>query len=192
MANALFQVIPMDPKHLAFCEEYLITLNATEAYSRTHPKAKRNTCWTGAYETMRNPEVAAYIKEKLGERAMESEEVLARLAEQARGSLAPFIKVDGEGSVWFDFSDERVQPYIHLIKNVTTQSRVLKTSTAGKGKNAVRTEVIQQWVKVELNDQQSALVHIGRHLKLFTDRVEHDMTLHVEGFEQIVKEVYGD
>ena len=36
----------MKPELKAFADIYLATFNAAEAYSQTHPKAKRSTCWT--------------------------------------------------------------------------------------------------------------------------------------------------
>jgi len=81
---------------------------------------------------------------------MDADEVLARLADQARGNIADFMNTEVPGGI-IDLEKAQELGLTHLIKSISWT---------------------KQGVKVELYDAQAALVHIGRHLKLFTDRVE--------------------
>lgn len=137
---------PLRPRHRAFADAYLETWNETEAARRVklaHPDRQGS-------RLLKNVEVQAYIQKRLQEKAMSADEVLARLAEQARGSLDDFITLNGRG-FRIDVAKARKAGKMHLIKSIS------------KGKQGTR---------IEICDAQAALVHIGRHLKLFTDMTE--------------------
>jgi hypothetical protein len=86
---------------------------------------------------------------------MQADEVLARLTEQARGSLNNFINAAGE----IDLEKARQDDKLHLLKKYKVTERTFKGVT-------------ERNVEIELYDAQVALAHLGRHLKLFTDRQE--------------------
>jgi len=44
---------------------------------------------------------------------------------------------------------------------------------------------------VEFYDAQSALVHMGKHYKLFTEQTAFDGVLRIEGLEQLLDRIYG-
>ena len=178
----------------AFCEIYLATFNAAEAYAQTHPKAKRNTCWTQGAETLRNPEVKKYLDARMKEQTMEADEVLARLTAQARGDLSPFFLIQ-DGQVYLDIANPNAREAMHLVKKISLTNRVLRTTTenaGGKGGDKHKEELIQQWVQVELHDPQAALKLIGTHHKLFTERVEVDNTLHIDGYEEMMNKIWNN
>jgi hypothetical protein len=90
----------------------------------------------------------------MAEHAMPADEVLARLAEQARGTMAAFLKTNADGEpTGFNLGPDTPP---HLIK---------KVSFTDKG------------VAFELYDAQAALVQIGKVHGLFTDRTEHSGTI---------------
>lgn len=134
-------------KQKAFIEHYLETWNATEAARRAGYKGNYNTLGVVGFENVRKPKIAEAIKKRLAEKAMSADEVLSRLADQARASVADFIS-DDDGEIDL----VAVKKMGHLVKSVT------------------RT---RQGLKLELHDAQAALVHIGRHHALFKDKVEH-------------------
>jgi hypothetical protein len=146
-----------------FILEYLECWNATEAYLASHPKCKSNgAARVGGSKALTNPNIRAAIDARLKDKAMGADEVLARLAEQGRMSISEFIVestnteydkdgnevgvVDTVGLNW-----KAIRKYGHLIKSITST---------------------QYGPKIELHDGQAALVHIGKHLKLFTDQVD--------------------
>lgn len=96
------------------------------------------------------PEVRAAIDRRLDEMAMPANEVLARLAEHGRASLGEFLTASGRG-VRLDVAKAAKSGKLHLLKSYA------------KGKDGV---------KIEMVDAQAALVQLGRHHKLFTDKTE--------------------
>lgn len=131
-------------KQRIFVDHYLLCLNATEAAKRAGYSEK--TAYSIGWENLRKPEIAAAVQQGLTERAMPADEVLARLAEHARGSIGAFIRTNDEGKPeGFSLSADRP---LHMVKKVTVTD---------KG-----------W-SFEMYDAQSALVHIGKHHGLFTN-----------------------
>lgn len=54
----------LNPRVLAFANEYLRTLNGTASYMHTHPGCKPNTAATESCRMLRNPKVRAYIEDR--------------------------------------------------------------------------------------------------------------------------------
>src|SRR5690606_12450797 len=91
---------------------------------------------------------------------MSADEVLVRLAEQARSAHGAYLSETGG----IDMARLLADGKGHLVKGI-------KQTAYGRN--------------IEFYDAQAALVHIGKHHKLFTEKVEH------EG-EVSLKVVYGD
>lgn len=73
-----------------FALEYLANgRNATEAWHKTHPKAKRTTCGAEGSAALTKPEIAAFIAKADAERQaaliMSADEALAGISQHARG-----------------------------------------------------------------------------------------------------------
>lgn len=137
--------IELTDKQRVFVEEYLVCWNATQAailagYSK---KTARNL----GCETLAKPYIQEIIQARLKEKHLTADEVLARLADQSRGSLSDFITLSGRG-FRFDMKKAIENGKLHLIKSIT------------KGPKGTR---------IELYDAQAALVHIGKHLGLFKE-----------------------
>jgi phage terminase small subunit len=134
--------VAITKKRQAFIEAYLKHWNATEAAriaDYAHPGSQ-------GHRLLKNVEIQEAIQARLDQKCMGADEVLIRLAEQARGDISEFIN-DYGGIDW-----ETVKSRGHLIKKISHN----------KGKNS----------SIELYDSQSALALIGRHHKLFIDRQE--------------------
>lgn len=97
---------------------------------------------------------------------MGANEVLKRLSDQARASLFPFVHIDEDGSCYFDFGNPEAQDYFHLIKKIRSKRKRFIV----RGKEDEEWE--HEWVEVELYDSQKALIELGRHHALFTDKTE--------------------
>jgi len=135
-------------KQRVFVEEYLQCWNATEAARRAGYKNARRS----GPENVSKRGVQAKIAERLAAKAMDADEVLARLGDQARGDLGDFLHISSEG-VSIDLS--QATDKTHLLKKV--RSKKVRT---GK-------EEITEETTIELYDAQAALEKIGRAHGLF-------------------------
>lgn len=144
-------------KQRAFIEEYLCCWNATEAARRAG--YSEHTARSIGAENLTKPDIQAEIKRRLAEKAMSADEVLTRLAEQARASIGDFIDIDEKGRWKVDLGKAKTDDKLHLIKSLTPT---------------------QYGVKVELYDAQAALVQLGRAHGLFTDNVNEKSEQKIE------------
>ncbi len=151
-------------KQQQFVNEYLCCFNATEAARRAGYSEK--TASEIGYENLRKPQIAEAIKRRLAETAMSADEVVMRLAEHARSDIGHFLHQDENGEIRVALLDEAgaLLPETRLIKKVT-QRKLVRTS-----KDMLEEETT---LALELYDAQAALVHLGKHHKLFVDRTEH-------------------
>lgn len=146
-------------KQRAFVNEYLQCWNASEAARR----AEYAQPGQQGHRLLKNVEIAAEIARRVADRAMTADEVLVRLAEQARGSIEDFADIqDGiPNGLFLNFEKAKAAGKLGLIKKVKYNA--------------------QGYPEIELHDAQAALVHIGKALGLFTEQQEHsgEITLRV-------------
>jgi len=141
-------------KQQVFIEHYLETWNATEAARRAGYRGNYDTLKAVGYENLTKPHLRERIQERLREKALSADEVLARLSEQARNSIADFIEPVPGRSRAFMLNMDEIKARGHLIKKI-------KMTINGP--------------EIELYDGQAALNLMGKHFALFTDRIEvHD------------------
>ena len=101
-----------------FVSEYLQCFNATEAYSRAYPKAKRTTAGANGHELLKKTEIAEQIQARLAEVHMSADEALKRLADMARGDIGQFM--DRLGGLDIQSArDAGLTPLIKKIKQRT-------------------------------------------------------------------------
>lgn len=132
-----------------FVEAYLETWNGTAAARKagyTHPDRQ-------GYRLLRYVEIQDLIQERMKAAAMETDEVLARLSEQARASIADFV-VLGEDGRLNGLNQEAVELRGHLVKKITTSEG--KTNSVG----------------IEMVDNQVALLALARRHGLLVDKTE--------------------
>ncbi len=144
----------MNAKQEAFLHAYLRTFNATQAAKEAGYSAK--TAYSYGHDLLKNPEIVARVREELEHRAMAAQEVLARLAAQARADVSDLID---PATLTLDWKRAQESGATHLIK------KIKQTIITGDEK---QTEIFE----FELYDAQSALVHIGKHLGLFKERLD--------------------
>ena len=160
--------INLKPKERAFVDMYFrCNMNGTDAYSRLHPEAQRDTCRAKASEIVAKDNIQAAINDHLTKNAMGKDEVLSRLSAIARASEFPFIRITDEGFCYFDFSDPEAEQYFFLIKKIKTK-RTRRILGHGEDKETWEDE----WVEVELHDSQAALNTIAKYHGLLTDKVD--------------------
>ena len=161
----------LSDKHKKFINEYLKRWNATEAYMAAYPKANRASAGVLGSSLLANSDIRAAIDERMMEMAMGTDEILVRLAEYARGSYRPFVKVE-KGSVYFDLTNPEAIKNLHLIRKIT-KVRV-KTARQAETKDKTAKPTKEQWYEVELHDPIRALELLGKAHKLFVYR--HELT----------------
>jgi hypothetical protein len=165
-------------KQRVFVEAYLQTWNASEAARQAnyaHPGQQGE-------RLLKKVEVAAAIEQRVKAMAMQADEVLARLAEQARANAGDFV-VFRDVPVWqvlglkpperppdedLDDDDEEPPAEVPTIRVMEIDADMIKA----RGHLVKKISMTKYGPAIELHDGQAALVHIGKHLKLFTEQVE--------------------
>ncbi len=167
----------LNNKQTVFVEEYLTCWSATEAARRAgykHPHVQ-------GPRLLSNVSIAEEVRQRIEDKAMTADEVLARLASQARGDMGDFLDIESM-SFGINLQKAKEKGLTPLIKKVKQHTTITSYSD---GKDEENT-----WIELELYDAHAALVDIGKHLKLFTDlNVSGDITVH--GFEDVLKRVYS-
>lgn len=151
----------LTPKQRLFVEYYLGAANWNASKAARMAGYAIASAHITAQENLKKPIIQAAIQERISEAAMKADEVLFRLADQARGSLDEFLDDDG----CFDITRAREAGKMHLLKEYAVE----EVYEGGKRDDAP--DFIRK-VKFKIHDPQAALVHLGRHHKLFTDKVE--------------------
>lgn len=153
---------------LAFIAAYFEeNMNGTRAYMKLHPKSSYDSSRSSASTILAKPNVRAEIKRRLDEKAMSAEEAIARLGEIARAEIKPFVRIDDDGFVYFNFADPEAREYIYLIKKIKTKR---ERRIDGRGDDAETWE--GEWVEVELHDAHAAIRDILKLHGKFSEKVE--------------------
>ena len=130
-----------------FCEFYIQTSNGTLSSRLAGYKGKDdNTHAVNSSRMLRTAKIRAYLKERYADIAMDSDEVLARLAKMARASVSDFVDENGVVD-W---------------RKVKKEGYVVKSITHTKGKSS----------KIEIEGRLRALELIGKAQAMFTDKIE--------------------
>jgi phage terminase small subunit len=147
-------------KQQLFVEAYLGEAkgNATEA---ARVAGYKNPRISGS-ENLTKPAILARISERVSEAAMPANEVLRLLSEQAFGSLEDFLDLGTPDARYPQALQGKVKVDIRKAAQAG-KLRLLKTYKDSP----------KDGIEITLHDPQAALVHLGRHHKLFTDKVEH-------------------
>lgn len=145
-------------KHLRFIDEYIVDLNGAAAARRAGYAA--DSAKVTAHRLLTNANLRPLIEQRLNERAMSRAEVLARLTDHGRATLAPFIVLDRErpSGVRIDLSTADADGAFATLKKVKIKSRRISST------------IEEETVEVELVDAQAALVHLGKAHGVFSER----------------------
>lgn len=135
-------------KQQAFVDAYLDCLNASEAARRAGYSEK--TARQQGQRLLTNVDIAAAVQAGFKVRAMPEDEVIARLSMQASADVRELYNFDEEGNV-SGLRLHRDAP-LHLIRSITPT---------------------RYGNKIEVHDQQAALVHLGKFHGVFVERHEH-------------------
>ena len=158
----------MTEKQKIFADEYLIDLNATRAYKAAYPSVKKEeAAAVNGSKLLRNTKVAVYIQERMQERQRRTEITQDRVLKEL--AAIAFVKATDYAEV----KDGQV-----IIKDTANLDEQQIRAIAGIKEGRFG-------VEVKLNNKEQALELLGRHLGMFTDKLE------VSGLEEEKKKL-GD
>lgn len=147
----------LTPKQEMFIQEYLIDLNATQAAIRAgySPRSANEI----ATENMAKPSIRARIDEALAQRSrrlgINQDRIINELAKIAFINPADVI----------NFNNATVKEDAEKDNTAAILSVRVKTSTTDTGTSTER--------EVRINDKVKALELLGKHLGMFTEKIEH-------------------
>lgn len=186
------------PKQRVFVAAYLDCLNATEAARR----AKYAYPNVEGPKNLVKPSIQAAITAGMALQAMPAEEVLARLAAQARGDMGDFLRVDAEEvTLTWSLIAAPIDPKsgevdvgglmvsLAMAGEVKPTDRILQTATVTR--SVARLDLMEAGRRgklglirkytldpesgkttIELYSSQEALALLGKAQKLFVERQE--------------------
>ena len=155
----------LNERQKQFCDEYLIDLNATQAAIRAGYKEK--TAYSMGQRLLKNVEIQREIQKKKDKRSERTEitqdMVLRELAAIAFADATDYVQVVQKPYLTED-GEEVFLPDV-AITETNELTAIQKKAIAGikQGKNGI---------ELKLNDKTKALELLGKHLGMFTDKVE--------------------
>lgn len=171
----------LSKKQELFCKEYLVDLNATQAYKRAGYSVKSdNAAAVEASKLLRNPKVEARIRKLMEERSKRTEitadKVLAELAAIAFTKGSDFAEVIEEpiiinGSYVLDPDTGAVKKQ-EVVKIIPTDKLPEE-----KKKAIASIKEGKYGIEVSTCDKVRALELLGKHLGMFKDKVEVSGTI---------------
>lgn len=151
-----------------FVAEYLLSHNASDAARKAGYSAK-TAHYLGA-ENLKKPVIQAAIQAAEADRFkrlhMGADEVMAELAAIGRSRITDMVSYEADGVVRYVPSATLTPAQQGTIRKVKTTLRTIPTGADGP-------EIIETKVELELHPKIEALEKIGKHLKLWADRLEH-------------------
>lgn len=163
--------VKLTKKQKLFCDEYLIDLNATRAYKDAYPNIKKDeTAKAAGSRLLTNVNVKFYIEEKMKEREKRTEvtqdRVLKELAKIGFADIKDYLEYKTvKAIVERDENGEPIIDYrqiIDVIDSTEVDTSVIQEVSIGRDGT----------FKFKLYDKQKALVDIGKHLGMFTEKME--------------------
>lgn len=147
----------LTPKQEAFCQQYIIDLNQTQAAIRAGYSEK--TANQIACQLLTKLNIQARVnelKEKRSKRVeVDADWVLERLKQIAGADMSDVADWNASGVTFKDSAG--------LSEAAKASIQAIEESTNEHGGS----------LKIKQHDKLKALEMLGRHLKLFTDKVEH-------------------
>lgn len=168
-------------KEAAFVVEYLIDLNGKQAAIRAGYSEK--TAEQQASRLLRNAKVAEAVADAMDARAkrtlVTADRVVRELAKIGFADIRKVVKWTGNQP---DMDVEGCEDAEEVEITAANFVRLFDSAEIADDMAGAIAEVSQTkdgMIKVKLHDKQAALVNLGKHLGMFTTRVEHSGTVDV-------------
>jgi len=161
-------------KHEAFARAIVEGKQGREAYRAAGYSAKPAAAETNASRLLRNAQVSARIDELKAAAAegavATARQVLEELTKIGLSNMQDYMRAGADGDPVLDFS-KLSREQAAVLQEVTVESFM-------DGRRDDAREVRK--VKFKLADKIAALVALGRHHKLFTDKHQHHVKVEVK------------
>lgn len=155
----------LSPKQQRFVEEYLIDLNATQSAIRAGYSKK--TAGSVGGENLQKPEIAAAIRsaqlERAGRTGITQDRVLKELARIGFADIRHLFTWNEERAAYVP-SRDLTEDQAAVVSAVKARTRRF-TNDSGETETTIELEL-------KTYDKLSALEKIGKHLGMFTERVD--------------------
>lgn len=156
----------MDRRRELFVAAYLHDPNGTKAAIKAG--YAKSGASTQAVRLLANAKIKAAIdrgmKRRLDKLEISAERVLNEIAKLAFANMTDYMQVTADGQFFVDFST------LTHEQAAAIQEIVVDETAGGTGDD--RRERVQR-TRFKLADKGLNLERLGRHLKLFTDKIEH-------------------
>lgn len=153
----------LTPKQLAFCNEYLIDMNATRAALRAGYSA--STALNG--QLMNMPKIKLYLQEKMGDAAQKAQvshaRILNELCKIAFGNMGNFFAADGS-----------IKPMNEVSDDDKAALWSVSVGDAGSGSKNCVGDV----VKFRMYNKLSALDKIAKHTGFYVPEPQEAQTIY--------------
>lgn len=157
-------------QQILFAIEYVKDFNGKRAAERAGYSGTDESLMTTASRLLRLAKVQNKLRDLLASTQMQADELLWRFAQESRLDISDFI-IQKNGS--FELNWTNVRKYGYLVKSITHT---------------------KYGAKIELHDSQKARELIGKHLGLWTDKL--DITSGGQSvdamLEKLLSKSYGD
>ena len=151
-------------RHVSFCREYIKDLKGKRSAIAVGYSAK--TADRAASRLLSNVEVRALLAKLTKKHAdnldLSTEKVLSELSRMGFSNFLDYVNITEEGDTFVDLSG-LTQEQAAAIQEVTVDEYM-----EGKGKDARKVKR----TRLKLVDKIRSLDLLGRHLKLFTEKIE--------------------
>jgi len=154
----------LTPKQERFAAEYLVDLNATQAAIRAGYSPK--TAGAQGEQLLRNVRISTAVSKAMAKRA----QATGVTAERVIKELARVAFADPRGILEWGPDGVKLRKSADLTDDqAAAVAEVSESRTAAGGT-----------LKAKMHDKVRALELLGKHLGLFTDKLEHSGTVHHE------------
>lgn len=154
----------LTPKQERFVAEYLIDLNATQAAIRAGYSAK--TAEQQGYQLLQKTSVSEFLQARQAELAkthgVTVDNIVKELAKLGFSNMQDYMRTTHDGDPFFDLADLS-RDQAAALSEVTVED--FKDGRGDDARDVRR-------IKFKLADKRSALVDLGKHLGMFTDKSE--------------------
>lgn len=138
-----------------FCQEYLLDLNATKAYARAYPDSNLKSARTNGPRLLANAGIQERIQQLMEKRAERTEvsqdRVIKELVALAFSDLRRLARWDGNTVTLLD--SQVIDPM--------AAKAVAEVGEGAEGR-----------VRIKLHNKLEALITLGKHLGMFTERLQ--------------------
>lgn len=128
---------------------------------------------------LKNVEIAQAVEKALKKLEITAENILGEIAKLAFSNMADFVEPNADGT-------QLVPSFLDLTREQMAAIQEIKVDESGGGAGDGKRERIQR-TTFKLADKGLNLERLGRHLKLFTDRVDISGTLNVSLADEVRK-----